>query len=129
MMTLWSIFRSPFMFGGELRDNDEWTHSLLTNREVIEVHQASSGARQVYREDDRVVWTATGHDNSVYVALYNIADEVQKVSLELESINISEENLHVRDLWNQKDIHDVKRSIEDDLRPHASTLYKITIKK
>lgn len=39
MMTLWSIFRSPLMFGGELRDNDPWTFSLLTNEEVLAVHR------------------------------------------------------------------------------------------
>jgi hypothetical protein len=31
MMTLWCIARSPLMVGAELRDNGEWTRSLLTN--------------------------------------------------------------------------------------------------
>ncbi|MCH5190468.1 MAG: glycoside hydrolase family 27 protein, partial [Oscillospiraceae bacterium] len=34
LMTLWCIFRSPLMFGGEMRENDEWTLSLITNPEV-----------------------------------------------------------------------------------------------
>jgi len=43
LMTLCCIFRSPLMFGGELRDNDAWTLSLLTNQEVLEVLQQSDG--------------------------------------------------------------------------------------
>ncbi len=35
MMSLWCLFRSPMMFGGEMRDNDEFTLSLLTNRDVL----------------------------------------------------------------------------------------------
>ena len=35
MMTLWCIFRSPLMVGAELTKLDDWTLSLLTNREVL----------------------------------------------------------------------------------------------
>src|SRR5699024_1249992 len=35
MMTLWSLFRSPLMFGGEMTDNDEWTLEILQNRDLI----------------------------------------------------------------------------------------------
>ncbi|MCR5772933.1 MAG: glycoside hydrolase family 27 protein, partial [Butyrivibrio sp.] len=38
LMTLWCIFRSPLMFGGELRDNDPFTLSLLTNKKLLEMH-------------------------------------------------------------------------------------------
>ncbi len=41
MMTLWSIFRSPLMFGGDLPSNDAWTLCLLTNAKVIAVNQSS----------------------------------------------------------------------------------------
>ena len=34
LMTLWCIFRSPLMFGGDLRENDEFTLSLLTSLQV-----------------------------------------------------------------------------------------------
>ena len=35
MMTLWGIFRSPLMMGGNMPENDEWTISLLTNEEYM----------------------------------------------------------------------------------------------
>jgi len=37
MLTLWCIFRSPLMMGGELTDNDTFTLELLTNPEVLAV--------------------------------------------------------------------------------------------
>ncbi len=45
MMTLWSIFRSPLMMGGDLPHNDAATTALLTNDEVLEVDQHSTGGR------------------------------------------------------------------------------------
>ena len=39
LMTLWCIFRSPLMFGGELRDNDPFTLGLLTNKKLLKMHR------------------------------------------------------------------------------------------
>ena len=75
MMTLWSIFRSPLMVGGELRDNDPWTLSLLTNPEVLEVNRDSTENRPVSRQGDRIVWTARSRSGAVLVALFNVGEE------------------------------------------------------
>jgi len=58
LMTLWAIARSPLMFGGDLTKLDAWTASLLTNREVLAVNQASLNNRQLFREGDRIAWVA-----------------------------------------------------------------------
>lgn len=60
MMSLWCLFRSPLMFGGEMRDNDEFTLSLITNRDVLALLTESHGARQVLRNDNFAVWQAEG---------------------------------------------------------------------
>lgn len=51
MMTLWSIFRSPLMIGAEMRRNDEFTLSLLTNSELIDMLKNSHSARQLRRDE------------------------------------------------------------------------------
>ncbi|MGN8645976.1 glycoside hydrolase family 27 protein [Gracilibacillus sp. HCP3S3_G5_1] len=126
MMTLWSIFRSPLMFGGELRDNDDWTLSLLTNPEVLEVHRNGFGARQVYRDNDRVVWSSFGDEKTLYVALFNIADQTQKVDVAMKALGITNIEAEIRDLWEQKDLGKVTESIAYELPPHASKFLKIT---
>lgn len=75
LMTLWAIARSPLMMGGHLPKNDEFTLSLLTNRDVIGVNQRSSNNRQVRRDTDEVVWCADVPGSAdKYVALFNISD-------------------------------------------------------
>ncbi len=47
MMSLWSIFRSPLMFGGHLPENDAFTLDLITNQHVIDINQNSINNKQL----------------------------------------------------------------------------------
>ncbi|RCW41788.1 glycoside hydrolase family 27 protein [Paenibacillus prosopidis] len=124
MMSLWAIFRSPLMFGGEMRDNDEWTLSLLTNEEVLELHRNGRGARQLYREADRIAWTAKGEDGSVYAALFNAGEQIDTVSVSLSQLGLTGAQ-RVRDLWKREDLG-VLDELSFSLPPHSSLLLKLT---
>ncbi len=71
LMTLWGICHSPLFFGGELTENDEFTHSLLTNEEYLRMHAYGVDAHQAKNENGQIVWTsidpATGDR---YLALF-----------------------------------------------------------
>lgn len=125
MMTLWIIFRSPLMFGGELRDNDEWTLSLLTNEEVLHVHQNGYGARQVYRENDHVVWTSQDAEGNQFVAMFNISEKRSVVSVSLKDLGCMEP-MKARDLWAKEDLGLVKHQLAFELGPHQSILVKLS---
>ena len=72
MMNLWTIFKSPLMYGGHLPQNREEENKLLTNREVLYMHSYSAGNRQLSRSDSRIVWTADDPANGdKFVALFN----------------------------------------------------------
>lgn len=75
MMTLWSMFRSPLMFGGDMVYNDEFTLSLMTNKTIIEIDQNGYAGREVYRKGNEIVWAANGKDGKYYVAQFNIGEE------------------------------------------------------
>lgn len=72
LMTLWSIARSPLIFGGDMTKLDQFTLRMLTNPEMLEVNQRSSNNRQVSRDRELIVWTADAADGrDKYVALFN----------------------------------------------------------
>ena len=76
LMTLWSIFRSPLMFGGDLPSNDPATLALLTNPRVLAVHRASTHNRQLFRRGDLVGWTADDPaTGDKFLALFNAQDQ------------------------------------------------------
>jgi len=72
LMSLWSIGRSPLIFGGDMTKLDAFTKAMLTNAEVLKVNQLSTNNRQVYRDKNLVVWTAdVPGSKDKYVALFN----------------------------------------------------------
>ncbi len=79
LMTLWCVFRSPLMMGGVLPGMDEWTLSLLTNADALRLLGHSSGARQLFRDDNQAAWHTTDENGDEYIALFNLSDAERKV--------------------------------------------------
>ncbi len=72
LMNLWTIFKSPLMFGGDLPQNDEATNNLLTNRNVLYMHSHSVANRQVSNINNHITWSAVDPRNGdIFAALFN----------------------------------------------------------
>lgn len=123
MMTLWAVFRSPLFFGGELRLTDDYTLSLVTNPEVINVNQNSEKPLFVYNKGGIAVWQ-TKIENCTAVAVFNLSDEEKHYKLSF--LNLGIENVRaVRDLWARKDIPKCENDVAVSLKPHSSEFFEI----
>ena len=123
MMTLWAVFRSPLFFGGELRLTDNYTLSLVTNPEVINVNQNSEKPLFVYNKGGIAVWQ-TKIENCTAVAVFNLSDEEKHYKLSFSHLGI--ENVRaVRDLWARKDIPKCENDVTVSLKPHSSEFFEI----
>ena len=126
LMTLWSIFRSPLIFGGDLPSNDKATNALISNDEVLAVDQRSSGNHQVFEGGNVRAWIADvpgGTDH--YLAVFNLGDDVINVDLPWSKVGINAFILEVRDLWQRTSLGEKDRLLVA-LRPHASALYRVS---
>jgi alpha-galactosidase len=133
LMTLWSIARSPLIFGGDMTRLDEPTLKLLTNAEVIKVNQHSVNNRQMSREDDLIVWAAeVPNSDHQYVALFNAqsnddkrqAKGTKSVGVDFRQLGITGE-ARVRDLWSGEDLGEFDGRFERELPFHGSGLYRV----
>jgi len=125
LMTLWAIFRSPLMIGGNMPDNDEFTTSLLTNEEVIRVNQNSTGNNEIRFENGISVWTAKDRENGkIYMAVLNINDTAEKIILPLDKAGVSAD-VKVRDLWLKSDLEKLAGGYEIQLPPHGARLFSL----
>lgn len=123
MMTLWAVFRSPLFFGGELRLTDNYTLSLVTDPEVINVNQNSEKPLFVYNKGGIAVWQ-TKIENCTAVAVFNLSDEEKQYKLSFSDLGI--ENVRaVRDLWARKDIPKCENDVTVSLKPHSSEFFEI----
>lgn len=124
LMSLWAIIRSPLMFGGDLRFNDEWTTALITNEEVLRITKHSSGNRQLYREGDAAAWTAVGEDGSVYLAHFNLGQTEGTIATELSQLGLSGK-YQVRDLWACRDLGSVDQWVVTAVPAHGARLLQL----
>src|SRR5579863_3052372 len=113
LMTLWVIFPSPLMIGGDLTAADAWTLSLLTNPEVIAVDQHSSGNHPVISTADTVVWLAQAGSGSPesadrYLAVFNRNAAKTVVHFEWKDVALTGKTYKLRDLWEHKELGDRK---------------------
>jgi alpha-galactosidase len=127
VMTLWSIFRSPLIFGGDLPSNNAATIALITNQEVISVNQHSRSGHQVLERGNIRVWVADSPSRGErYVAVFNLGEKSENVELLWGEIGIPGTVSEVRDLWSHRSLGPQK-SLRTELKPHASMLYRVTI--
>ena len=76
LMSLFSIFRSPLMFGGDLPSNDAFTLSLITNKDVLYINKLSKNNKQLFRKDDLIAWVADdSKSGDKFLALFNAQDQ------------------------------------------------------
>ena len=126
VMTLWSIFRSPLIFGGDLPSNDAATTALITNAEVLEVNQHSHGGHQAVEKGNIRVWVADSPEaGEKYVALFNLGDAVEEAEISWGELGLSDSTHEVRDLWIHKP-EGALSGIHISLRPHACVLYRVS---
>jgi alpha-galactosidase len=80
LMTLWSIFKSPLMFGGNFPDNDAFTDSLITNKNMLYVLNKSINNKQLFRNEKQVAWIAEDPANGdKFLAVFNIEDREEMI--------------------------------------------------
>jgi hypothetical protein len=126
-LTLWAIFRSPLMMGGDLPTLDAATLDLLTNAEMIAVDQHSTHNRELFTRGSQVAWAADVPSSpDKYLAVFNLDDHVPaEVSVRWGELGLGDK-CQVRDLWEKKNLGDVVAAFAPKIEPHGAGLYRIT---
>lgn len=130
MLTLWSIFRSPLMIGGEMTGFDDFTLGLVTNERILEMNKNARHSHQVWRRNidgnEYILWTAVCSEGGQYAAVFNAGSNDGTVKIKLSDMEIYNDASAI-ELWSgvQQDIHD---EFEVKLNSHGAKVYKIFTK-
>jgi alpha-galactosidase len=128
MVAMWSIFRSPLMFGGDLITLDPFTEGLLTNRAVLDIDQHSTENHLAYSKGDLRAWTARSElateSNTTYLALFNVGENPIRTRITWAELAVSRGP--GKELWSGAELSQTDAGISVDLPPHASLLYSLS---
>ncbi len=130
LMSLWCIFRSPLMFGGDLTSSDAFTLSLITNKEVLRVLKNSTNNHELFNADDKIAWIADdAATGDKYLALFNSSDnnDPAKISVALKDIGLNS-SCTIHDLWSGKKLGIFTNVFSADINKHGAGLYRISKK-
>lgn len=127
MMTLWSIFRSPLIIGGEMTGFDQFTMSLLTNEEVLKMHRNARHSHQVWRKEidgvEHILWIAVSSEGGWYIAVFNAGEEDSRITIPLTDLEIYEK-IKGRELWSGKEIT-AENELEVSLKSHGAKAFYV----
>lgn len=124
LMTLWSITRSPMMWGGDLTQNRASELALMTNPAVLAVDQHSLNNRQLFA-GTQTAWTAdVPGSTDKYLALFNRGGGTATASASLADLGMG--SATVVDLWSGANLGTVDGTLSRSLPAHGSGLYRLT---
>ena len=103
-ISLWCLLSAPLLIGADLAVADDFTISLLSNDEVLEIDQDSLGkeATPILQDKDVAIYAKPLDDGSWAVGLFNRSPASRAIGLKWDALKLSGSQ-RVRDLWRQKD--------------------------
>jgi alpha-galactosidase len=125
-ISLWCLLAAPLIFSGDITRLDDFTLSLLTNDEVLEVDQDPLGkpGRRMAKDGDLEVWAKPMEDGSLAVGLFNRGEGMRVVTAKWSDLGISGRQ-RARDLWRQKEIGIVEDKIAAYIARHGVVLIRL----
>ncbi len=132
--TLWAISRSPLIFGGNLTRLDDFTRSLLTNKELLDINQhavESKPGSLPYPEPGKPMlmernWVAStgGSHPARYIAVFNLGEKSETWNIPWSDFHLADKPHAVFDVYGQKHLS-ASSNVHVDLPPHGCALFRV----
>jgi alpha-galactosidase len=125
-ISLWCLLSAPLLLGCDLEKLNDFTLSLLSNDEVLEVDQDAlcKQAVQVGGQGDVKVYAKPMDDGSLAVGLFNLDATNATVTANWSDLKIAGKQ-RVRDLWRQKDLGVFSGKFKATVASHGVVLVRI----
>jgi hypothetical protein len=132
--TLWAISRSPLILGTNLTRLDDFTRSLISNKEVLDINQnaveskpglspVKESAKKTFVERYWYARTGGPHPKR-YIAVFNLADAATASNLPWMVFHLQDKPHALYDVWNDKRLPAAK-TLHVELPPHGCALFRV----
>lgn len=128
-VSLWAMMAAPLQIGCDIAGMDDFTYSLLTNDEILDLNQDELGraADCVEHSDAADIWMKPLADGSQAVAFFNRFYEDRDFTFDCRRYGIAD-GWSVRCVWAQKDLGVVRRGkwTVKAVPPHATLVVRFS---
>ncbi|KAL7582286.1 alpha-galactosidase 3 [Lactuca sativa] len=108
--SIWALMKAPLLIGCDVRNMDEYTLEILSNKEVIAVNQDPIGmqGRRINTSENTdclQVWVGPLSGIRFSVVLWNRYTEPETIEVSWEDLGLdSKISFSIRDLWKHEDV-------------------------
>ncbi len=128
--SLWCMMASPLMAGNDLRNMDENTLKILTNKEMIAINQDALGSQAnlstIYDQGKLEVYRKRLANHGLAVCFFNRSDEPYNLDLTWPMLEI-EGDFYIRDVWEHKYLKTTHKNpaIKYTMPPHSVKVFRL----
>ena len=128
-ITLRALSASPLMMGGDLPTVDEFSLSLITDKDMIECNQNSVMGSLKYEGNGIEVWNTPKKDTQDgWFGIFNRSDISKKIDLDKKQLGLkSNLSYELIDIWKKGQIN-IENILSLDVKPNGVVFIKYKIK-
>ena len=128
LMTLWCMFRSPLILGGDVTQLSADEKQLITNETLLNIDQNSKGCKQLFADKSSIIYFAEDATaNKKYLAYFNISDNKSTISYSLKNLGL-EKSVHIKEIWKNTDFKNIATDKEwkAEIKAHGVALFTLS---
>jgi alpha-galactosidase len=124
-MSLWCLMAAPLMITCDVRNMNEATKRILTNRDIIAIDQDPLGiqAERIINNDTWQVFVKQLANGDVALGVLNVSDKTQTINIDLAALGITGKS-NATDLWSKAKTK-VKNTIKVQAASHETKVYRL----
>lgn len=134
--SIWALMGSPLMIGCDIRNMNEETHSILTNKELIKINQ-DKDCRQVFKlpnhwNDNVKIYARNLENGDIAVGMFNFGGEKAVVRMTIDELGIPESTdrtLKLENVWDNETVTVTNGAFIHDIEPCGCLVYRCKVVK
>lgn len=134
--SIWALMGSPLMIGCDIRNMNEETHSILTNKELIKINQ-DKDCRQVFKlpnhwNDNVKIYARNLENGDIAVGMFNFGGEKAAVRMTVDELGIPESTdrtLKLENVWDNETVTVTNGAFIHDIEPCGCLVYRCKVVK
>ena len=134
--SIWALMGSPLMIGCDIRNMNEETHRILTNKELIKINQ-DKDCRQVFKlpnfwNDNVKIYARNLENGDIAVGMFNFGGEKAVVRMTVDELGIPEstdKTLKLENVWDDETVTVTNGAFIHDIEPCGCLVYRCKVVK
>ena len=132
--SIWALLGSPLMIGCDIRNMNDETLKILTNRELIKINQ-DEACRQIFKlnpiwNDNIKAYARFLENGDIALGVFNFSGEEGAVRINIDELGLPESTgrtLCMHNLWEDETVTVKNGTFMHNIKPYDSLVYRCKV--